>query len=53
MNHVFVAAAQKMNWPVTYEEFPDAEHVESWNSDPARYEKAVTDFLTRTVTNSR
>ncbi len=30
-------------------EFPGAERVESWNSDPARYEKAVTDFVARTV----
>jgi len=45
----FAEAASRLNWPVVYEEFPGAEHVESWNSDPARYEKAVTDFVTRTV----
>jgi alpha-beta hydrolase superfamily lysophospholipase len=49
MDRVFVPAAKKAHWPVEYVEFPGAEHVESWNSDPARYEKAVTDFFTRTV----
>ncbi|OXM59107.1 peptidase [Amycolatopsis vastitatis] len=53
MDRDFVEAAKRMNWPVEYAEFPGAEHVESWNSAPTRYEKAVTDFFSRTVSNSR
>ncbi|MEV6872878.1 alpha/beta fold hydrolase [Amycolatopsis sp. NPDC051128] len=53
MDRDFAEAAAKTNWPVEYEEFPGAEHVESWNSAPARYEKAVTDFFSRTVPRSR
>jgi alpha-beta hydrolase superfamily lysophospholipase len=30
---------------VTLEEFPGAGHVESWNSDPERYDRLVTDFV--------
>ena len=52
MDRAFVAAAKKAHWPVEYAEFPGAEHSESWNSDPARYEKAVTDFFTRTVASA-
>ena len=29
---------------VRLEEFPGADHVESWNSDPQRYDRLVTDF---------
>ncbi|MEV7096229.1 alpha/beta fold hydrolase [Amycolatopsis sp. NPDC051045] len=53
MDRDFVEAAKRMNWPVEYEEFPGAEHVESWNSAPARYETAVTGFFSRTVPASR
>jgi alpha-beta hydrolase superfamily lysophospholipase len=30
---------------VTYEEFPDAGHVTSWNNDPARYGRVLLEFL--------
>jgi hypothetical protein len=53
MDRDFAEAAKRMNWPVEYQEFPGAEHVESWNSAPARYEHAVTDFFSRTVVNPR
>ncbi|MEU4518967.1 alpha/beta fold hydrolase [Amycolatopsis sp. NPDC024027] len=53
MDRDFVEAAKRMNWPVEYQEFDGAEHVESWNSTPVRYDKAVTDFFSRTVVNSR
>ncbi|GAA4523400.1 alpha/beta hydrolase family protein [Amycolatopsis samaneae] len=49
MDRVFVDTARKTQWPVEYHEFPGAGHVESWNSDPARYEQAVTAFFTRTL----
>lgn len=49
MDRDFAAAATTMRWPVEYQEFPGAEHVESWNSDPTRYEKVVVDFFSRTV----
>lgn len=32
---------------VDYQEFPDAAHVESWNTDRARFETAVSGFLAR------
>ena len=32
---------------VTYERVPGAQHVRSWNVDPARYEEAVRAFLQR------
>jgi len=53
MYHDFVAAAPGLNWPVTYEEFAGAEHVESWNADPPRYERAISDFVSRTVLGRR
>lgn len=34
---------------VTLVEFKGANHVESWNVDPARYDRTVTDFLKKTV----
>jgi uncharacterized protein len=49
MNRDFFAVGTSTGWPMRYEEFPGAEHTESWNSDPARYEQLVTDFFTRTV----
>jgi uncharacterized protein len=49
MGRDFAAAAAGMNWPVEYHEFPGAEHVESWNADPDRYERLLTDFFTRTL----
>jgi hypothetical protein len=49
MNRDFAAAGKRMGWLMQYEEFPGAEHTESWNSDNLRYEKLVTDFFTRTV----
>jgi len=30
---------------VTFDEFPDAAHVEAWNTDRARYEASVSAFL--------
>ena len=30
---------------VQYEEFPDAGHVASWNRDPARYDRVLSQFL--------
>jgi uncharacterized protein len=32
---------------VTLERFGGDGHVQSWNADPARYERAVRDFLGR------
>jgi alpha-beta hydrolase superfamily lysophospholipase len=49
MDRDFAAAAARMNWPVEYHEFPGAEHAESWNTDPDRYERLITDFFTRTL----
>jgi dienelactone hydrolase len=49
MNRDFAAAGERMGWPMQYEEFPGAEHTESWNSDPLRYDMLVTDFFTRTA----
>ncbi|MFD9893238.1 alpha/beta hydrolase family protein [Amycolatopsis sp. NPDC059027] len=49
MDRDFVEAARKNQWPVEYHEFPGAEHVESWNSDPVRYEQAITGFFGRTL----
>lgn len=46
----FAASAAKMNWSMRYAEFPGAEHTESWNSDPVRYEQLVTNFTRETVT---
>jgi fermentation-respiration switch protein FrsA (DUF1100 family) len=34
---------------VDYQEFPDAAHVESWNTDRARFEAAVSTFLARVL----
>ncbi|WP_156050722.1 alpha/beta hydrolase family protein [Allokutzneria albata] len=45
MNRGFFDTATKSGWRMQYAEFPGAEHTESWNSDPARYEKLVHDFL--------
>jgi uncharacterized protein len=52
MDRDFAATALSMGWPVEYQEFPGAEHVESWNSDPARYEDVVTAFFAREVPTS-
>jgi dienelactone hydrolase len=49
MNRDFSVAGKEMGWPMQYEEFPGAEHTESWNSDHLRYEKLVTGFFTSTV----
>ncbi|MEN3269015.1 hypothetical protein [Pseudonocardia sp.] len=49
MNRDFSAMGKEIGWPIQYEEFPGAEHTESWNSDHLRYEKLVTNFFTRTV----
>jgi hypothetical protein len=49
MNRDFSVAGKDMGWPMQYEEFPGAEHTESWNSDHLRYEKLVTGFFTSTV----
>lgn len=47
-----VAAAGRLHWEIRYEEFRGAGHTQSWNIDPARYEKAIADFLTTTVPRS-
>ena len=49
MDRDFAAVAPSMGWPVEYQEFPGAEHVQSWNSDPARYDRVVADFFAREV----
>jgi dienelactone hydrolase len=49
MNRDFSATSNEAGWPMQYEEFPGAEHTESWNSNHLRYEELVTDFVTRTV----
>jgi alpha-beta hydrolase superfamily lysophospholipase len=36
---------------VTYVRVPGAEHVASWNVDPARYEKALLEFLQKVATS--
>lgn len=53
MERDFAAAAPGMGWTMEYQEFPGAEHVESWNSDPARYDNAVTDFFAREIPATR
>jgi fermentation-respiration switch protein FrsA (DUF1100 family) len=53
MERDFAGAAPGMGWTVDYQEFPGAEHVESWNSDPARYENAVADFFARELPAAR
>lgn len=45
----FAKEAHRMRWPVQYEEFPGAEHTQSWNLDRTRYDKLLTEFLHRTV----
>lgn len=45
----FAHTAQRMDWPVQYEEFRHGAHTESWNLDRARYERLLADFLTRTA----
>ncbi|MBF6064963.1 DUF829 domain-containing protein [Nocardia terpenica] len=49
MNRDFYAASRRIGWPMQYAEFPGAEHVEAWNSDPARYNQLVHDFLATTA----
>ncbi|MBM7858918.1 alpha/beta hydrolase family protein [Lentzea nigeriaca] len=49
MNRDFAEAGKTTGWQIQYEEFPGADHVESWNSDRQRYENLVADFLTRTI----
>ena len=44
-----VGAADRLHWPIQYEEFAGATHTQSWNIDPARYEQVLTEFLTRTL----
>ncbi len=39
------AAAGRLGWPLTYVEFPGAEHTAGWNVDPGGYERRVADFL--------
>lgn len=41
--------AARRDWRVQYEEFPGAQHTQSWNIDPHRYDAVLTDFLRRTV----
>jgi hypothetical protein len=45
MNRDLFARSGDLGWPMRYEEFPGAEHTEAWNSDPARYQQLVADFL--------
>ncbi|MBP2476306.1 pimeloyl-ACP methyl ester carboxylesterase [Crossiella equi] len=42
-------AAGRLDWPIDYVEVPGADHVASWNLDPAAYERNVTQFLGRTL----
>ncbi|MBK0869058.1 MULTISPECIES: S9 family peptidase [unclassified Saccharopolyspora] len=39
----------RKRWPIQYEEFPGAGHTQSWNIDPERYDRVLTDFLRRTA----
>ncbi|WP_418154749.1 alpha/beta hydrolase family protein [Actinoalloteichus caeruleus] len=48
-SRALAAAADSLDWPVEYHEFPGAEHVASWNQDRNRYEEVVREFLTRTT----
>jgi dipeptidyl aminopeptidase/acylaminoacyl peptidase len=41
------ASADTLDWPLRYLEIPGAEHTGAWNVDPARYEAAIAQFLTR------
>jgi dipeptidyl aminopeptidase/acylaminoacyl peptidase len=38
-------AAAELRWPLRYVEAPGAEHTATWNADPARYERALAEFL--------
>lgn len=44
-SRALAAAAEGLDWPMTYLEVPGAEHTGAWNADPASYERAVTQFL--------
>ncbi|MCW0212024.1 MAG: prolyl oligopeptidase family serine peptidase [Pseudonocardia sp.] len=44
-SRALAAAGREIGWPIRYLEVPGVEHTASWNADPARYERAVSDFL--------
>jgi pimeloyl-ACP methyl ester carboxylesterase len=44
------AAADRLHWPIRYLEVTGAEHTAAWNVDPARYEAALSGFLSGLVT---
>ncbi|OUC92166.1 alpha/beta hydrolase family protein [Streptosporangium minutum] len=43
--HGLVATGRRLNWDITFEEFPRGEHTEAWNVDRARYDHAVRAYL--------
>ncbi|WP_037304815.1 alpha/beta hydrolase family protein [Amycolatopsis orientalis] len=44
-SRALAGAAGRLNWPIQYEEFADAEHTGSWNVDQSRYERLLSTFL--------
>lgn len=48
-SRALAAAADRLGWPIHYEEFPGAEHTGEWNTDQDRYERVLTTFLTRSL----
>jgi len=42
-------AADRLDWPIRYVEFPAAEHTALWNADPDRYQSVVAQFLTERI----
>ncbi|GAA5166123.1 alpha/beta fold hydrolase [Pseudonocardia eucalypti] len=53
MNRDLAALGPRIGWPIQYEEFPGAEHTQTWNADSTRYERLVTSFFTRNLINTR
>lgn len=51
-SRALAAAADRLDWPIRYEEFPDAEHTGEWNTDQDRYERLLTTFLTESLKES-
>ena len=43
------AAAERLGWPLSYVEFPGAEHTAGWNVDQGGYERRVAEFLAANI----
>ncbi|GAB3491669.1 alpha/beta hydrolase family protein [Amycolatopsis cihanbeyliensis] len=48
-SRALAAAADRLGWPIQYEEFPGTEHTGEWNADQDRYERLLTTFLTESL----